>query len=187
MSEILTHYIEKHWITEDGYQGLVVLQSTGYRCGYIIVPKVHITFGMPYDNFSYDDKEEPDPKEYIIEAINNITVHGGLTYSSIASDFIDKKIQSEPGWMFGFDCAHFNDKVDYEAIVLSNLNNSTAFSHVLLSNSGEIRTQKYVEDEVNSLIDQFRDIANLEDPNKEASQTSEGLSKAFNQNIKDVL
>lgn len=81
------------------YRGYVCLMmrapSTGAWCGYVGVPPGHPWHALPYD--------DPD-----------VRVHGGLTYSGYCNPVTCGT--TLPGehphpWFFGFDCAHFQDRM----------------------------------------------------------------------------
>ena len=69
--------------------------GTGYRCGYVAVPKTHLCFGCCYN--------DPD-----IEI--NIEVHGGLTFDG-PLELPGLPVLTDL-WWFGFDCAHYGDAPD---------------------------------------------------------------------------
>lgn len=85
---------EKEW-QSSGLTCVVVATSMGHRCGYVGVPKEHPAHGFDYD----------------IDTLNDIHVHGGLTFASA----VDKGYPcANPDglWFFGYDCAHIGDKRD---------------------------------------------------------------------------
>jgi len=66
------------------------------RCGYVRVPPSNPAYGMDF------------------EYVQNITVHGGLTFGELEPC----EHEDGQGWWFGFDCAHaFDAKYDPEARV----------------------------------------------------------------------
>lgn len=107
--------VEKHWITEEGYVACVILhKSCGHRCGYVLIPETHPAYGYPYYVYSDDDRIELLNKD-IVEKVNDIYVHGGLTYSETGDNkFIE---DSNNKWIFGFDAGHCDDKPDFEALL----------------------------------------------------------------------
>jgi len=69
---------------------------TGAWCGYVAVPQGHAAFELGYDDDRLDD----------------LDVHGGLTYSDhCQGDICHKPLagESDNVWWLGFDCAHFSD------------------------------------------------------------------------------
>lgn len=83
--------IENHWSCR-GLDCLVIAYDLGHRCGYVKIPEDHFLYKVHYDH----------------EKIENfIDIHGGITFSD--------EMQGLPleGWWLGFDCAHYNDLLDF--------------------------------------------------------------------------
>jgi hypothetical protein len=100
------HIIEKDWTVGD-YRAIVVMTDMGHRCGYIGVLKEHKAFGIEYYTLDIPlDKINAEVLEKIpaMQSVNNIEVHGGLTYAS--NSVLDI---NDGRWYFGYDCAHYND------------------------------------------------------------------------------
>lgn len=88
---------EKRWKTEAGLDAIVKLNTAiGIRCGYVRVPDGHAFDGMEYEE---------------VMMLSSIKVHGDLTFSSPA----DKS--DNGGTWFGFDCGHYGDGYDFEAVL----------------------------------------------------------------------
>jgi len=97
--------IEKQWITDKNYLATITIDSSGTRCGYISVPIDHPAHGLgcnTYDIALDDITEGIHLVVPVMQAINNIEVHGGLTYGNTKFG----------QWTFGFDCAHAWDYPD---------------------------------------------------------------------------
>ncbi len=97
--------IEKQWITDESYLATITIDHSGNRCGYISILTDHPANGLNY--YTSDvPLDDITADIYLIvpvmQAINNIEVHGGLTYSNIRFNL----------WTFGFDCAHAWDYPD---------------------------------------------------------------------------
>lgn len=116
------------WVDKaTGLTCLALRGPVGSFCGYVGVPETHPAYEITYDGTPVTEHEEwrkqsrkyirenspnfekldfpkmPDVIPGIGEAIEKITVHGGLTYSGFWPDKV-------PGlWFFGFDCAHSGD------------------------------------------------------------------------------
>lgn len=60
-------------------------------CGYVAVPKTHPYFGMDY------------------RGIDDIEVHGGLSYSDKCEETICHTSDADEVWWLGFDCSHSFD------------------------------------------------------------------------------
>lgn len=66
----------------------------GFLCGYINVPKNHPWHGK--DVFEGD-------------LFNEISVHGGLTFSGNCCTLYQEEAGKPEDWWIGFDCAHYRD------------------------------------------------------------------------------
>ena len=73
-----------------GLEWTVTNNGSGYRCGYVRVPKGH-----PWHGKGYDDVE--------------VSVHGGLTFAE-PDEHCGKG--EDDAWWLGFDCAHLGDAQD---------------------------------------------------------------------------
>jgi len=97
--------IEKQWITDENYLATITIDYSGIRCGYVSIPTDHPANGLNYytSSISLDDiTASTNLIVPVMQAINNIEVHGELTYGNIKFD----------QWTFGFDCAHAWDYPD---------------------------------------------------------------------------
>lgn len=117
--------IEKEWITSSGLKALVIMQSTGHRCGYVAVPESSILSGKHYsEQLNCISQEQANGASTVnmgpmtlITAMSKsegehlvrrsldlvIDVHQSLTFSNYILG------QSTSDWWFGFDCGHWND------------------------------------------------------------------------------
>ena len=154
-------YIEKEWITEDGYLALVTLTPMGHRCGYVVVNKNHPAYGKEY--YTFTDSEPINPTE---QAINNIEVHGGLTYADKLKFKVEHVTEpKEDTWVFGFDAAHCDDAPDREATIEVYKDNKDIVDNLKIiedieskypmSTKGIIRTLDYMVQECNKLSKQL--------------------------------
>lgn len=80
--------VVKRWTTVSGLEAIILLVNDSHHCGYVVSPESLI--GMDYDE----------------DIIQDIYVHGGVTFSDYLED-------SDDDWVFGFDCAHYSDKTRY--------------------------------------------------------------------------
>lgn len=85
----------------------------GYLCGYVGITKASPLYGVDY-----------------CELYEDVSIHGGLTYSGKMSDS-DK-------WWFGFDCAHYGDRLPLYS-----------------DGTGVYRDMDYVKNEVENLVEQL--------------------------------
>lgn len=100
---------EKRWTDANtGLPCFIMRGPMGSWCGYVGVPQLHPAHGKSYYDSDLDIDDiltDPNIKERarIQKAINEIHVHGGLTYAGS-----DEKRGKDFHW-FGFDCAHAGD------------------------------------------------------------------------------
>ena len=80
------------------------IEGSGHWCGYVGVPK-HSRLNEK--NYYYSSGSELGLSK-LEEAINNIDVHGGLTFAGKL-----KEKEGDSTYYFGFDCAHSGDLVEY--------------------------------------------------------------------------
>lgn len=148
-----SYIIEKEWIS-NGLKCIVVFQKGGYRCGYVEVPQTHPLFGKYYNNYINDSTN--------VEIKDFFNVHGGITFSE---EFSEQS--ANHNWFFGFDCAHWNDKFDFdlaekyfpeEKILYSILKNASANS--TSEKDCSIKTLDYVVEQCESLAKQLIDYEN---------------------------
>jgi hypothetical protein len=78
---------------DTGLPCLIIRSHLGALCGYVGIPESHPLFGVSYTD------------------IENISVHGGLTFS----DNIEQDVETEKLWWLGFHCAHIYDLIPYQA------------------------------------------------------------------------
>ena len=70
----------------------LMMSSTGWGNGYVVIPKGHKLHGKDYDNIDVD-------------------VHGGLTFAANSDELDWEELIEEDkgGYVVGFDCAHAGD------------------------------------------------------------------------------
>lgn len=106
-------------------------------CGYVGVPQDHPAYGKNYSTWS-ESEQGISPVE---SAVNDISVHGGLTFAASELHYQPEKDL----WWFGFDCAHAGD-----------------ISSVFLMYSNDTyKTKEYVIEEVKSLAEQLKKIEQI--------------------------
>lgn len=138
--------LEKRYIVEKefehcGLRCVCVLQNMGHRCGYVGVDESHPLYGEDYDH----------------EAVSNLDVHGGVTYSNGDGYY---PIESDL-WWFGFDCAHYMDLNDNEAYLRhfphlrEMIETRMQIDKKLKFDHGVVRTLEYVENQCKKLAEQL--------------------------------
>ena len=118
----------EEWIDKDtGYTCTIWRHQTlGHLCGYVGIPKGHRCCGLGYND------------------MNDIKVHGGLTYSEV-----DDKRQLH---VFGFDAGHAGDYSP--GLALTMLRVTGEFNGV--SRGETYRTWAYMKEQVLSLCNQLK-------------------------------
>lgn len=118
---------EKSWITQAGLPAVVAWVNDSHRCGYVKLTKDSIFYGIT-------DEREVHPT--IHKSINDLDVHGGVTYFD-TPNWADSK-EEDSNFFVGFDCAHAGDATSY---------NTT---------KGILRSLEYCIEECESLAKQLR-------------------------------
>jgi hypothetical protein len=123
-----------------GFEWIVTNNGSGYRCGYVRVPKGHPWHGKTWSELA------------------DVECHGGVTFAEP-----DKPCKGGPDdahWV-GFDCCHSWDLPDPE---LKSWRGRDPFELPLTMNrlaDCEVRSQEYVERHCRSLCEQAQRIASL--------------------------
>jgi len=126
----------------EGFQYVVMKNMLGYRCGYVHVPAGHPWHGKGYNNIDCE-------------------VHGGLTFA--AADAPCGKAGPNDGWWIGFDAAHVYDAPDpalmseFEGLISAKEAQVILKKLSLHERPWQVRDQKYMEAECESLCEQARD------------------------------
>lgn len=159
-----------------GMKCVVVMQSTGYRCGYVGVDKSHSLYGKTYSAYldikkeSLVDFQVSGVVPLFIAALDQderiridayFKVHGGITYSD-GGKKSNYPIDSDL-WWFGFDCCHCDDKNDYETAKKLFADDKETMERILhfekmdkeYGTHGEVRTLDYVTEECKRLAEQL--------------------------------
>lgn len=114
-----------------------VLKAIGYRCGYVGIKKT-------------------DKNLKILDRINELEVHGGVTFARVENEYPIKT--SEKLIWIGFDCAHLNDGMDCGAASqLATNKEEIIFLKVLgeVNKGCHVWTAEEVESECNKLADEI--------------------------------
>ena len=142
-----SYIIEKEWIS-NSLKCIVVFQKGGYRCGYVEVPQTHPLFGKHYNNYINDSIN--------VEIKDFFNVHGGITFSGEFSD------STHNDWCFGFDCAHWDDKIDFDLAEKYFPEEKTLYSilkntSIKFNEEESIKTLDYVVEQCENLAKQLVD------------------------------
>lgn len=163
-------YIVEKEFEHQGLKCVVLLLATGYRCGYVGVPKGHPLYNVDYMNCQSD-----------------FACHGGLTYAGggVNSSY---PISSDL-WWFGFDCTHWGDADDWNSTFKAFSEQSERIAEYKAIRSlcplgGEIRTTEFVENECKSLAEQ---LVNCDNKHKTSSDEQEDVVKQYCNENKDTV
>lgn len=157
----------------DNFRCVVIFVSMGHRCGYVGIPKGNPLYGIDY-NKKFENQEllksledSPIGKRGIIPLFcfdgSNISldvlfdVHGGITYSGGNDNY---PIENTDLWWIGFDCAHSNDRKDFESLNDYFPDNYEKMLYDFDYN-GVVRTKDYVESECKNLVEQIIEVTRI--------------------------
>ena len=115
--------------TYKGFRYVVKLLSMGHRCGYVLIPE--------------DKKGRID--------IDKIWCHGGITFDGDIAG--DEDFLPEAGFWVGFDCIHFGDAIDVDALKKEFNKDIDECINVFLR--GHVWSKDEVAEECRSIIDQL--------------------------------
>ncbi len=144
-----TYWTEGEWLNEpdkaqwinksNQLDCLIVRNDIGALCGYVGIPPTHKYFKTDYSD------------------INNLNVHGGLTFSgmcrasedeSVGICHIESLAANKIVWWLGFDCAHCCDRVPPTCSFISGVSG-------LEDSNSSYKTFAYVKNETESLAEQL--------------------------------
>ena len=114
--------------------------SFGHWCGYVGVPKESRLNGKNY----YISSESENGLSKLEQAINDISIHGGLTYAGKLGERSKDDL-----WYFGFDCGHAGD---LEPFMIEKYPTMA---------DGYYKDKEFVMTEVESLAKQLKEIIDL--------------------------
>lgn len=141
----MNKYIYENIVKEEGdymefeaYGMPCIIKRHSAWCGYVGVPKNSRLDGKGYSFYSQSE----NGISKLEEAINNIEVHGGLTFAG-------KRKENDDTWYFGFDCGHCDDLTKYDLEVDYDLGNR------------QYRNKEYVIKETKKLALQIKEILDL--------------------------
>jgi hypothetical protein len=132
------------FVTEAGFPAIIRRVPSGHLCGYVAVPPGHPAHGKTYGRtWETDEKGETDFDRPVPNVVEDLVVHGGITYAEpcdhdVGVCHVPAPGESDDVWWLGFDAAHGGDV-------------SPAYS----SGYGSYRTVAYMRDECESLAKQL--------------------------------
>ncbi len=101
------------WVDPDTDFPCLLHRHGGTWCGYVGVPPMHPADGLSYYKGDYDieEVESGEAAELLLaqKAINNISVHGGLTFAGKRDWLFPERARCRDWHFFGFDCNHAGD------------------------------------------------------------------------------
>lgn len=146
--------------TYKGYEYIIVLNTNGHRCGYVAIPAEHPFSQTPEEECSLFNGQMY--KDYNYESLG-IKCHGGLTFMSPTHGLKDLLTTPCNDMWIGFDCGHFDDGIDKEALRKYFGDEAYEKRRIYIEgNLGTYQTVKYypyVEQECKSIIEQLIDKA----------------------------
>ena len=126
---------------------MVGSNGIGYRVGYVRIPVGHPWFGVSYAD------------------LDDVHVHGGLTYSSYGIDEETRKLIKNEWWI-GFDCAHCGDAPDVELLMSHSREGADAAYYIKMIRKchdtlgpyeeESVKTTSYVQEQCISLCKQAK-------------------------------
>lgn len=163
-----------------GYQCVVVMQTTGHRCGYVGVSKEHPLYNKFYEDYLDIKKSDIGDREVsgvfplfsaVLDDDERVRIdayfscHGGITFSDggVCSDY---PIKSDL-WWFGFDCGHYNDIPDYQEAkrifreaddIFQRLSNAEDLEKEHPNTIGQVRSLDFVVSECVKLAEQLSEF-----------------------------
>ena len=156
-----TWKILSDWITESGLRAVTVLSNYGVINGYVEVLPESRFYNMEYSRWSMGIEDVIDWSKEAVAAqmyLNDIEVHGGLTYSKMG----DGEYMPSNNYWFGFDCNHAWDRPDYDLALEHFPENKEALDKYYeimspFAPDTSIRDLNYVESECEKLAKQLKD------------------------------
>ena len=101
------------WKTDTGLPALIVRNELGGLCGYVAVAEGHPCYGKDYTSeYETGDDGEPDYACRKDNPVNDLCVHGGITYGNKCAGpicHIPEPGEPDDVWWLGFDCGHAGD------------------------------------------------------------------------------
>jgi len=148
---MLYYKVLKQWTTKAGLEAKAVLVQIGNINGYVAVDENSVYFKLPH----YDDSDGISDAQKII---NNIKVHGGLSYSGNMNMADNNTLR----WCFGFDTTHWEDNFNKEMVIEHLCENQKDIDFVnkymsISMNYGIFRDLDYIVNQCEKLAKQLKE------------------------------
>lgn len=110
--------VVKDWVTAAGFRAVIIMNSLGYHCGYVGVPKTHPLYGKDYSDsceaLTFPAEENIGKRGPVAVLFSDgsakpdvvFDVRGSLTYADGHPQY---PVPATDIWWFGYDCGHYND------------------------------------------------------------------------------
>ncbi len=153
------------WIAVEGggtykdHEYIIVLNTSGHRCGYVALHPDHPYSDIPKEKRSYGEHYDYDKCD--------IDVHGGLTFMSPEHGLKDLlTIPCNDMWI-GFDCGHYGDMCDVkmfkkyfgEEECEAKKSFFSAMNHSDIRIGQTVKEYDFVEEQCHHIIDQLIQVA----------------------------
>jgi hypothetical protein len=175
-------YIVERQFKHMGYECVVVFRNSGYRCGYVGIPKTHSLYGKHYSDYLKIKKKDLGDREISgifpligacfdederikIEAY--FQCHGGITFAGGGKNS-RYPIESDL-WWFGFDCGHCDDEKELELAYerfpnyRKSLSMQIEIERKFHIDGLIVRTEEYVAEECKKLVEQLKEFEESEE------------------------
>lgn len=166
-------YMVERQFEHMGYECVVTFGVSGYRCGYVGIPKGHPLYGKDYKDYLEIKKEDLKDREIIgafplLRALSDdderirieayFQCHDGITFANGGKNS-NYPIDSDL-WWFGFDCGHCDDAKELElAYERFPKYRESISSQIEADIDGLIiRTEEYVAEECKKLAEQLKEF-----------------------------
>ena len=154
--------IIKDWVTPSGLRACCIINYKGTINGYVEVTKPSQYYGLAYyvysvnfeDLTSWTDKAKVKAQQHL----NDIDVHGGLTFAAEGS----LTYLPSSNWWFGFDTAHSGDRnsvdvaIEYIAENAEDIKELHRLAGLYSFQTGTYKDLDYVARECEKLAEQLK-------------------------------
>jgi len=143
-----------------GFKFVITLNSMGYRCGYVMIPRNNLLFlNIKSIRNLKNYNPESDYQSYLSKRVgdfDSFNVHGGITFENV--DFNYPIRSKKRQLVLGFDTGHYGDSPDFDAYEKYYPEAGDRVSQLRLmfgDDGGVVRDEDYVESNCKNLINQL--------------------------------